>query len=465
MRILILSAFAEEAAQFKEALPESKEVVIGRRKCFMANTEEHQIFISYTGIGTTSAASTTTALCERLDPDCILMCGSAGGLTAGQITGDIVIGETVVDIDLHTLPTALTGTPFEPCLTDPHLAKPIDLEFHPHPLFLEICAASGLDRVARGKIVTSNTFPAPPDAFRTIQELGCDAIEMESTGVFNAAKHYDIPVMAVRAVSNSLDADGKDLGTPEGGLAICSGRIRDFLHDLFPRIHDLYPLVAEKSERITAQIAAQHGLNRHPEGGYYKQTHRSCDHVHAVGEAEARYAGELRLAGTSILFLLGKTDFSAWHSVASDETWNFHDGAPLKLRVIDAKTNEMREIKLGCTPRATPQLTIRAGDIFSAETEGTYTLVGCSVTPGFEFQDFKLISRAEITARLAGQKDKTVLALRLTRDKPVESANAAKEGFVPTRSGVAGIGGASHEAMAAQKVQSKKLLPCAKQYF
>ncbi len=429
MKVLVLTAFYDEAKSLVATLEGVSEVTFGKRKCFRGKSNGHDVYVSFSGIGTTSAAATTTALCERLEPDCILMCGSAGGLTAGQKTGDLVIGESVVDIDLHTLPKALMGTPYEPCLTDPHLATPLLLEHKPHELFLSICASSALPDVTTGKIVTSNTFPAPEAAFKTIRELGCNAIEMESTGVCNAAKHYDIPVIVVRAISNSLDDAGKDLGTPPTALTTCSDRIRDFLMDLLTRVHALEPLVLERSAAIIARVAAEHDLVRHPEGGFYRQTYRATDKVLALGSAAARYSGEKRAAGTSIIFLLGRSDYSAWHTVSSDETWNFHDGASLLLRAINPDTNAMTEVVLGNGRGMTPQYTVPAGHIFSAETLGSYTLVGCAVFPGFDFKDFRLTPGHELETRFSGRPE-LALVMRLVRDTPVASAAAAKEGFV-----------------------------------
>ncbi len=419
MRILVLTAFEAEARSFVASMEHTHEVTLGKRKCLQGRFGEHDIYVSFSGIGTTSAAATTTALCECLNPDCILLCGSAGGLTAGQKTGDLVIGESIVDIDLFTLPAALTGTPYEPCLTDPHLDRAIDLEFAAHPVFLEICSNTSLGSVSKGKIVTSNTFPAPPTAFEKILAMGCNAIEMESTGVFNAAKHYDVPVIVIRAISNSLDETGKDLGTPDTALATCADRIRDFLQELLSKIHALEPIVNAKkvleTEKAIAEIITTHSLDAHPEGGYYKRTYCSTTLIDG------------RPSATSILFLLTKGNFSAWHSIDADETWNFYEGAPLLLRIIEPTTNTLQTIQLGGAGGML-QYTVPQGHIFSSETMGDYSLTGCSVSPGFSFDGFYLTSRAEIEARLAGRPDASELA-RLTRDAPVASDSAAAAGF------------------------------------
>ncbi|MDO8954155.1 MAG: 5'-methylthioadenosine/S-adenosylhomocysteine nucleosidase [Gammaproteobacteria bacterium] len=245
MRILIQCAFEAELKSFISTLPAIEENVHAKRKCLHTKINGHDVYVAFSGIGTTSAGNTTTALCETIHPDCILMCGSAGGLIPGQKTGDLIISNSVIDIDLFSLREFLTGTPYEPCLTDPHTNKPIEREFSPHPLFLEICAATSLPNVTKGIIATSNTFPAPKEAFEQIKRLGCAGIEMESSGVFNAANHYDIPVITIRAISNSLDIDGKDLGTPTDAIERCSERLSEFLLELLARIHDFEPIVVK----------------------------------------------------------------------------------------------------------------------------------------------------------------------------------------------------------------------------
>ncbi len=243
MKILVLTAFHDEAKSFAATLEDALEVTFGKRKCLHGHIGVHEVYLCLCGVGTTSAAANTTALCERLAPDCIFICGSAGGLIPGQQTGDLVLGQAILDLDLHALPEIFPGTPYEPCLTDPHLAQPLDIEFSADPLLLELCKTTPLPNVGIGTIATSNIFPAPPTALETIKARRCHAIDMESSGVCRAAKYYDIPVLAIRAISNSLDAKGHDLGTPPTALAICSDRIRDFLQDLLTRIDALKPLI------------------------------------------------------------------------------------------------------------------------------------------------------------------------------------------------------------------------------
>lgn len=127
------------------------------------------------------------------------------------------------------------------------------------------------------------------------------------------------------------------------------------------------------------------GLKKHPEGGYYRETYRSDMHVDVpeLGKREA---------GTAIYYLLERGQFSAFHRIKSDEIWHFYAGNPLMLYVIDQQ-GELEKITLG---RNTPQAVIKAGCWFAASTQGTYSLLGCTVAPGFDFGDFEMAKRDEL---------------------------------------------------------------------
>lgn len=120
-------------------------------------------------------------------------------------------------------------------------------------------------------------------------------------------------------------------------------------------------------------------LQPHPEGGFFRETHREPDP-----------AGGRDLA-TAILFLLPHGARSHWHRVDAAELWLFHSGAPLRLR-IDGHDTENQEIVLGTDILAgeLPQATVPAGAWQSAEANRGWTLVSCVVTPGFSFDGFEL---------------------------------------------------------------------------
>lgn len=130
------------------------------------------------------------------------------------------------------------------------------------------------------------------------------------------------------------------------------------------------------------------GLKRHPEGGYYRETHRSDMQIDVPGLGK-------RSAGTAIYYLLERGRFSAFHRIKSDEIWHFYAGSPLALYVID-RQGRLQEMTLD---RNAPQAVIQAGCWFAASTEGRYSLVGCTVAPGFDFRDFEMAKREELALR------------------------------------------------------------------
>lgn len=119
-------------------------------------------------------------------------------------------------------------------------------------------------------------------------------------------------------------------------------------------------------------------LEPHPEGGWYRQTFVSPS------------AGT-RAASTAIYYLLEAGQHSHWHRVDADEVWHFYAGAPLELRMSKDGVRETRHV-LGSDVLAGqhPQIVVPAGAWQSACSNGSWTLVGCTVAPGFTFDGFEL---------------------------------------------------------------------------
>ncbi len=128
-----------------------------------------------------------------------------------------------------------------------------------------------------------------------------------------------------------------------------------------------------EAERIIARL----GLVAHPEGGWYRQTW--------IGP------GKVRASGTAILFLLARGDRSHWHRVDADEIWLFHAGAPLMLSLAETET-ACREVLLGPDVLAgdAVQGIVPAGWWQAARSTGDWSLVSCTVSPGFRFAGFEL---------------------------------------------------------------------------
>jgi len=130
-------------------------------------------------------------------------------------------------------------------------------------------------------------------------------------------------------------------------------------------------------------------LISHPEGGYYKEVYRSDEGI-TTDSLPGRFPND-RVFSTSIYFLLEKGDFSAFHRIKSDEVWHFYDGDPVSIYVID-NNGKLIIHKLGLSPDIgiVPQVTIPANLWFASESTGAFSLVGCTVSPGFDFNDFEM---------------------------------------------------------------------------
>lgn len=134
------------------------------------------------------------------------------------------------------------------------------------------------------------------------------------------------------------------------------------------------------TDRDVAAIVEQLGLQPHPEGGYYRQTWA------AAGEP-----GE-RPAGTSIYYLLGTGDVSAWHRIDAAEIWHHYAGGPLEMRLSLSDEGPVTTHILGTDLAGDqqPQIIVPAGAWQTARPLDGHTLVGCTVSPGFVFAGWEL---------------------------------------------------------------------------
>ncbi len=137
------------------------------------------------------------------------------------------------------------------------------------------------------------------------------------------------------------------------------------------------------------------GLEKHPEGGYYKRNYQSSNSAYFES-----HQGE-RLVATAIYYLLESNDFSAFHALKSDELWHYYDGTcSLDIHLL---SDQPSSLKLGLEPGAMPQRIVSSGQYFAAELSrklpNDFVLVGCSVSPGFDFQDFELAQADRLIER------------------------------------------------------------------
>jgi predicted cupin superfamily sugar epimerase len=141
-------------------------------------------------------------------------------------------------------------------------------------------------------------------------------------------------------------------------------------------------------------------LVRHIEGGYYKQIYAS--------KRQCQEHGNRNLA-TCIFYLLDSNDFSAFHKINSDEIWHFFIGSSLTMYIFNEKDSKLKIVKLGkkLDKGENLQVIINEGDWFAAEVndKSSFTLVGCTVIPGFEFKNFKLAKKKSLLLKFPSYKD------------------------------------------------------------
>lgn len=131
------------------------------------------------------------------------------------------------------------------------------------------------------------------------------------------------------------------------------------------------------------EIIKHFNMQEHPEGGYFVETYRS--------EIEFDTSKGKRNSSTAIHFLITKDSISHLHRLSSDEGWHFHLGAPLRLIEI-TPSGELIETIMGADLKVGQKLQhiVPAGHWFASKSIGEYSFVGCTVSPGFDFDDFEM---------------------------------------------------------------------------
>jgi hypothetical protein len=147
-------------------------------------------------------------------------------------------------------------------------------------------------------------------------------------------------------------------------------------------------------------------MQKHPEGGYFVETYRSAETIPSSGLPD-RFGGA-RSMSTAIYFLLTGSEFSAFHRIAADEVWHFYEGSGAEVAVIHPD-GRFEWLRLGSRFEQGEQYQawVPAGSWFASRAlpADGYALVGCTVAPGFDFNDFELAKRNELIALFPQHKD------------------------------------------------------------
>jgi predicted cupin superfamily sugar epimerase len=152
------------------------------------------------------------------------------------------------------------------------------------------------------------------------------------------------------------------------------------------------------------ELIATLGLAPHPERGFYAETHRAPQRVRS-----AAHAGE-RSASTAIYFLISASEpITFLHRLVSDEVFHLYEGGPLEvLRLMPDGSSDVARLGLDLARGERPQLVLERGTWFGTELcpESSHCLIGCTVAPGFEFEDFELADAAELMRRYPAQRER-----------------------------------------------------------
>jgi predicted cupin superfamily sugar epimerase len=131
-----------------------------------------------------------------------------------------------------------------------------------------------------------------------------------------------------------------------------------------------------------ADIIAQLALKPHPEGGHFRENFR-----------DPRLDANGRSASTAIYFLLARGERSHWHRIDAVEVWHYYAGGPLTLQIADSDDTCVIILGPDLAAGQTPQAIVPAQAWQAAESTGDWTLVGCTVAPGFDFATFELAQK------------------------------------------------------------------------
>lgn len=398
----ILSAMPEELEYFLNIFNDCKykEIILNELSFKIFDYKNARILVAHSGIGTAFAASMLTLIHAHFKPEYVLVSGTAGGIKEGLNLRDVIVAEKAFEAEIQELFSLVKDTPFESCLRHPGNKKYFPAQYSAHPELLDICNSLKNQDIHfdKGTIVSSNAFPAPKELFSKIKAFGPWCIDMETSAFYQVAWLLNMKILAVRGISNFLNADGSDDKVQQSDVKGSSLAAATLLHAILDKSIELNYQSKLQQHLINDEVKAlirMYDLEPHPEGGYFKRIYTSTDTV--LPSAGDRYNHETRNAGSSIYYLLNNHDFSAWHSMQSDELWHFYKGTALNIHVIDTEGN-LSTYLLGdptLFTGASFQVCIRAGNYFAAENvdKSEYSLVGCTVSPGFEYKDWKLSDR------------------------------------------------------------------------
>jgi adenosylhomocysteine nucleosidase len=214
LKIAIFSALPDEIQPLVTSLDHAKhsQVNIAGYTFNQYQTNNAEYLITTTGVGTAFAAIITTLVIQHFHPDYIFFIGTAGSVNTDLSIRDVVIARHAFEPELLMVRKAILGTPFENCFHH-QIKQEVSPELYSADKDLLAIAEQTLadqPHVHIGTIASSNAFPAPLECYDTIKQAHTLAIDMETSAFYQAAWFLNVPALAVRGISNSLNDDGTD---------------------------------------------------------------------------------------------------------------------------------------------------------------------------------------------------------------------------------------------------------------
>ncbi|SMO82874.1 Predicted sugar epimerase, cupin superfamily [Saccharicrinis carchari] len=321
-----------------------------------------------TGVGKVAAAIAVEQAIATHQPDVVINIGTAGAIH--YKIGSVHLCQKFVDRDMEKLNNF--GVPFEEDFTD-EVRK---CGFFKNWVFESVC----------------NTG----DTFLTTADGTGDVFDMESFAVARVCRMNNVPFVGVKCVTDIIGQNS--IQHWEEKLAEAQAILQQFVND--------NPLLVPDDHitREARQIIHQLKMNKHPEGGWFKEVYKS-DIVLKKEGLPGTFDSD-RSALTSIYYLLAGERFSAFHKIKSPEVWYFHRGMPLIIHMIDPK-GCYSHVELSERINGHLQYTVEPHTWFAAEVkEGLgYSLVSCAVAPGFDFADFELGQTKKLLALFPMHKE------------------------------------------------------------
>ncbi len=349
-------------------------IIVAALKAETLNLEKFAPLI-HTGVGKLNAAIKLYKAIQEYQPELVINYGTAGSISG--VSGLLKIDTFVQrDMDVQALNFPRGVTPF-----------------------------SGESLPEKKGIVlgTGDNFITNAEEQLKGLEIEIDLVDMEGYALKKVADDLNVPFESYKYVSDRANKEAAQ----DWSRTVQEGA-KSFLV-LLEKNYGKSSLLSSQNrktrdgakkqtlEKGAAYFIKKLALEKHPEGGCFKEVYRSKEKI-PQASLPARFSGD-RAFSTCIYFLLNKQDFSSFHKIRQDELWHFYEGSTLQMHFIDLLGN-YHSARLGRNLEQGEQIqyTVPHNTWMAAEVidKDSYSLIGATVAPGFEFADFVMPTEAEL---------------------------------------------------------------------